>query len=73
MRRWICFALIALWFSQLVGCALLYELQPHRIRRLNRGPAPSIDPDFTTMNSTPTAPSLIAADEQPLSIVRAQQ
>lgn len=29
------------------GCSLLYELQPHRLQRMNRGPAPSLDPEFT--------------------------
>ncbi len=30
------------------GCqSLLYELQPHRLRRLNRHPAPSMDPEFS--------------------------
>lgn len=32
------------------GCAsLLYELQPHRLRKLNRGPAPSLDPEFSAL------------------------
>jgi hypothetical protein len=31
-----------------VGCAKIWhELQPHRMNRLNRGPAPSLDPEFT--------------------------
>jgi hypothetical protein len=30
------------------GCASFWhDLQPHRLRRLNRGSAPSLDPDFT--------------------------
>jgi hypothetical protein len=30
------------------GCASFwYELKPHRLKRWNRGPAPSLDPDFT--------------------------
>jgi hypothetical protein len=32
------------------GCqSLLYELQPHRLRRLNRHPAPSMDPEFSAI------------------------
>ena len=31
-----------------VGCAnIWYELQPHRMQRMNRGPAPSLDPEFS--------------------------
>ena len=31
-----------------LGCGnMLHNLQPHRIQRLNRGPAPSIDPEFS--------------------------
>ena len=31
-----------------VGCAnIWHELQPHRMNRLNRGPAPSLDPEFS--------------------------
>lgn len=40
-----CTVLFSLIFQS--GCALLYELQPHRMQRMNRGPAPSLDPEFT--------------------------
>lgn len=31
-----------------LGCqSLLYDLQPHRLRRLNRHPPPSMDPEFS--------------------------
>ncbi len=34
--------------SFVMGCAnIWHELQPHRIQRMNRGPAPSLDPEFT--------------------------
>lgn len=35
-----------------VGCeSVWHELKPHRLQRLNRGPAPSLDPDFSSINS----------------------
>ena len=37
--------LVMSFFS--LGCSgIWYNLQPHRIQRLNRGPAPSMDPEF---------------------------
>ena len=33
--------------SPLMGCSLLYELQPYRMHRWNQGPAPSLDPEFS--------------------------
>jgi len=46
MFRWrlVCLALV-LPFSS--GCALWHELQPHRLHRLNRVPAPHLDPEFS--------------------------
>lgn len=33
-----------------LGCqTLLYELQPHRLRRINRHPPPSLDPEFSAI------------------------
>jgi hypothetical protein len=73
MRRWTSLILSILLVSQLAGCALLYELQPHRLRRWNRGPAPSIDPEFTTMRSFPAPSTLAPGAEPPPLVVRAQQ
>uniref|UniRef100_A0A7C4LLB2 Uncharacterized protein n=1 Tax=Schlesneria paludicola TaxID=360056 RepID=A0A7C4LLB2_9PLAN len=51
MRWWARTLVFGLLGTQLAGCTLLHELQPHRLRRLNRGPAPSLDPEFTTQKS----------------------
>lgn len=41
------------------GCAAIWhELQPHRMNRLNRGPAPSLDPEFS--QTTPDKQSRLA-------------
>jgi hypothetical protein len=53
--------LMALLVSNATGCSLLYELQPHRLRKLNSGPAPSFDPEFSRLNS-PTAVEIASAD-----------
>ncbi len=40
----------ALMFSMItnLGCASFwYDLQPYRLQRLNQGPAPTLDPEFT--------------------------
>lgn len=43
--RWLLLALATL---PITGCAsVLHELQIHRMNRLNRGPAPSEDPEFS--------------------------
>jgi len=47
MRRGV-LIVVAVLLSQAVGCALFHELQPHRIRRLNRTPAPVVDPEFNS-------------------------
>lgn len=40
--------LASLLASFTCGCASFWhDLQPHRLRRLNRGAAPSLNPDFT--------------------------
>jgi hypothetical protein len=37
-----------------VGCAsMLHNMKPHRLRMLNRGPAPSLDPEFTSLDHLP--------------------
>lgn len=44
------------------GCASFwYELQPHRLKKLNSGPAPSLSPDFTNRTST-HPPTLVRRD-----------
>lgn len=35
------------------GCAMMHELQPHRLWRWNRNPAPSSDPYFSVSDPIP--------------------
>ena len=35
------------------GCALMHEVQPHRLWRFNRGPAPSSNPYFSVSDPIP--------------------
>ena len=35
------------------GCTLLHDLQPHRMWRWNRGPAPSANPFFSVSDPIP--------------------
>jgi hypothetical protein len=45
LKWWVTAVVLALLVS---GCAsLMHDLKPHRLRRLNRGPAPSLDPEFS--------------------------
>ncbi len=46
----VCLLVMMLTAAHLVGCAsMLHELKPHRLHRLNRHPAPSLDPEFTSV------------------------
>ena len=51
MRQLRTLIVMTLLLSPVAGCGLLYELQPHRLKKLNSGPAPSFDPEFTTLDS----------------------
>ncbi|MBI1345857.1 hypothetical protein GC163_06165 [bacterium] len=54
------------------GCASFWhDLQPHRLRRLNRGPAPSMDPEFSAARPTSSLPDQWESVDAP--VVRAQQ
>lgn len=47
-KSWRNILLASLLASFTCGCASFWhDLQPHRLRRLNRGAAPSLNPDFT--------------------------
>lgn len=46
-----------------MGCSILHELKPHRMQRMNRGPAPSLDPEFSHWK--PASPSLFAEKVSP--------
>ncbi len=51
-NSWILLTVCALLSS---GCASFWhELQPHRLRRLNSGPAPSLDPEFSALSPNKT-------------------
>lgn len=45
---------LALWalavLGGISGCAFFHDLQPHRLHRLNRQPAPALDPEFTVVD-----------------------
>lgn len=64
--------LMALLVSNATGCSLLYELQPHRIKKLNSGPAPSFDPEFSSLDSTPAINLAERSNVSSLSVLRAQ-
>lgn len=53
MRRFgFCVLASALWLAS-SGCALMHEMQPHRLWRWNRGPAPSTNPFFSVSDPIP--------------------
>ncbi len=57
LRRW-CTLLLCVAPVALSGCTLWHNLQPHRLRRLNRVSPPHLDPEFTQRES-PRQESLI--------------
>ena len=54
------------------GCALMHDVQPHRLWRFNRGPSPSSNPYFSVSDpipqteSRPLAPTADDTDEPPV-------
>jgi hypothetical protein len=50
-----------LLLAAISGCALWHELQPHRLHRLNRGPAPALDPEFSQADPMPTDERILRA------------
>ena len=44
------------------GCALMHEVQPHRLWRYNRGPAPSSNPYFSVSDPIPPTASRSASE-----------
>src|SRR5262245_1001676 len=46
-----------LFVVSLAGCTFMHDLQPHRLWRFNRGPAPSSDPYFSVSDPIPQAHS----------------
>lgn len=46
-----------------LGCSSIWHnLQPHRIQRLNRGPAPSMDPEFS--RKSPKTKNQLASNQR---------
>ena len=66
-----------------LGCASFWhDLKPHRLNRLNRGPAPSLDPEFShrtrssktqlVKRTTPRKAPTLSANSAEIATVRAQ-
>ncbi|MFM9963407.1 MAG: hypothetical protein ACKV2Q_19540 [Planctomycetaceae bacterium] len=47
-----CVVVGGLWLTS-SGCALMHDMQPHRLWRWNRGPAPSTNPFFSVSDPIP--------------------
>ena len=65
------------------GCASVwYELQPHRLKKLNNGPPPSLSPEFTSQSPSQqrdairrvrqSKPAIVSANSAEVAMVRAQ-
>jgi hypothetical protein len=72
-------AVMGLFVLQMGCAAIWHELKPHRMQRLNRGPAPSIDPEFTLRQpnrfdglNPETDSQVFARSDDDSAIVRAQ-
>jgi hypothetical protein len=63
---------LLLLLCELSGCALFHELQPHRLRRLNRGHPPSLDPEFLSHQDRPELGSQIGISRDAAFTARAQ-
>jgi hypothetical protein len=64
--------LLAVLLETSGGCAsVFHDLKPHRLRRLNRGPAPQLDPEFSAIDKKPA--ETVLANSGVAVTVRAQQ
>jgi hypothetical protein len=64
--------LLAVLLESTGGCAsMFHDLKPHRLRRLNRGPAPQLDPEFSAIDAQPA--EAVVANSGVVATVRAQQ
>ncbi len=53
MRRFGLLLIIGVMMASSSGCALMHEMQPHRLWRWNRGPSHSSDPYFSVSDPIP--------------------
>jgi|GEM_PF-6957593 len=49
----------------LCGCEMWHNLQPHRMRRLNRVSPPHLDPEFTRREPAFGEPAIVRAQNGP--------
>ena len=75
--------LLSLLSVTLCGCTdLWHNLQPHRLRRINSGPAPSWDPEFSQTSASrslllarrggPPKPAVLTANKADVTVARGQ-
>ncbi len=50
MRRAMCTMILGLIAAQLAGCTIMNDVK-HRVRKINRNPPPSMDPDFMSSDT----------------------
>jgi hypothetical protein len=56
-----------------LGCATIWhEVQPHRMMKWNNGPAPSLDPEFSSNRRDDSTQSLAAVQKLEANVVRGQ-
>ncbi|MBS0205264.1 MAG: hypothetical protein JSS49_20360 [Planctomycetes bacterium] len=70
--RSVALALLLATFTS--GCASVWhDLQPHRLRRLNRHPAPSFDPEFSSLRQKSSVQLVSLNRQRPVDKVTANQ
>jgi hypothetical protein len=72
MRRVILCGTLALELVAMTGCTLLHELQPHRLWRLNRQPAPTSSANFSVSDPLPADAHAVLRDPAALAEPAAQ-
>ena len=75
--------LLSLLSITLCGCSdLWHNLQPHRLHRINQGPPPSWDPEFSQISASrslllarrtdPPKPAVLTANKADVTVARGQ-
>ncbi len=83
MRSYQNILLLSLVSVTLCGCAnVWHDLQPHRMRRINQGPPPSWDPQFSQTSASrslllarrnhPDKPPVLTANRAEVTVARGQ-